>query len=41
MMTNVLASAYPNVFKAGSAYSGVLDGCFYVVGSTVNMATLG
>jgi len=30
MMTNVLAGAYPNVIKAGSVYSGVADGCFYV-----------
>jgi acetylxylan esterase len=41
MMTNVLAGAYPDVFKAGSAYSGVPDGCFYVAGSTANMATPG
>ncbi|KAI1853177.1 hypothetical protein JX265_011458 [Neoarthrinium moseri] len=34
MMTNVLVGAYPDVFKAGSAYSGVPDGCFYVAGST-------
>ncbi|KAI0395648.1 putative Acetylxylan esterase A [Xylariaceae sp. FL0594] len=34
MMTNVLAGAYPDVFKAGSLYSGVPDGCFYVQGST-------
>jgi acetylxylan esterase len=33
MMTNVLASAYPDVFKACSVYSGVPDGCFYVAGS--------
>ncbi|TAQ84377.1 hypothetical protein B7494_g7298 [Chlorociboria aeruginascens] len=41
MMTNVLAGAYPEVFQAGSAYSGVPDGCFYVAGSTANMATPG
>ena len=41
MMTNVLAGAYPNVIKAGVAYSGVADGCFYVSGATANMATPG
>lgn len=41
MMTNVLAGAYPDVFKAGSAYSGVADGCFYVQGATAGMATPG
>jgi acetylxylan esterase len=41
MMTNVLAGAYPNVIKAGSVYSGVADGCFYVAGATANMATPG
>jgi len=34
MMTNVLMGAYPDVFKAGSAYSGVPDGCFAVAGAT-------
>jgi acetylxylan esterase len=34
MMTNVMVGAYPDVFKAGSVYSGVPDGCFYVSGST-------
>ncbi|KAK1764499.1 putative acetylxylan esterase [Phialemonium atrogriseum] len=34
MMTNVLIGAYPDVFKAGSVYSGVPDGCFYVAGAT-------
>jgi len=34
MMTQVLLGAYPEVFKAGSAYSGVPDGCFAVPGST-------
>ncbi|KAI4862994.1 putative Acetylxylan esterase A [Hypoxylon rubiginosum] len=34
MMANVLAGAYPDVFKAASVYSGVPDGCFYVQGST-------
>jgi acetylxylan esterase len=34
MMTNVLAGAYPDIIKAGSAYSGVPDGCFYVAGAT-------
>jgi len=33
-MTNVLVGAYPDVFKAGSVYSGVPDGCFSVSGST-------
>jgi acetylxylan esterase len=28
MMTNVMAAAYPNIFKAGSVYSGVPAGCF-------------
>ena len=28
MMTNVLAATYPDLFKAGSAYSGVPAGCF-------------
>ncbi len=28
MMTNVLAAQYPDVFAAGSAYSGVPAGCF-------------
>ncbi|RFU23882.1 hypothetical protein B7463_g12456, partial [Scytalidium lignicola] len=39
MMTNVLAGAYPDVIKAGSAYSGVADGCFYVPGATAGMPT--
>lgn len=39
MMTNVLAGAYPDVIKAGSVYSGVADGCFYVAGATAGMAT--
>lgn len=41
MMTNVLAGAYPEVFQAASAYSGVPDGCFYVEGATAGMATPG
>ncbi|CZR54576.1 related to acetylxylan esterase (subclass of the carboxylic acid esterases) [Phialocephala subalpina] len=41
MMTNVLAGAYPDVFRAGSVYSGVPDGCFYVSGATTGMATPG
>ena len=41
MMVNVLAGAYPDVFKAGTLYGGVPDGCFYVAGSTANMATPG
>ncbi|KAG9230993.1 putative Acetylxylan esterase A [Amylocarpus encephaloides] len=41
MMTNVLAGAYPDVFKAGSVYSGVPDGCFYVSSATAGMATPG
>jgi len=34
MMTNVLAAVYPDVFKAGSVYSGVPAGCFFVSGAT-------
>ncbi|KAF1965540.1 putative Acetylxylan esterase A [Bimuria novae-zelandiae CBS 107.79] len=34
MMTQVMAGAYPDVFKAASAYSGVPDGCFFVQGAT-------
>ena len=34
MMTNVMAGAYPDVFKAASVYSGVPDGCFAVNGAT-------
>jgi acetylxylan esterase len=41
MMTNVLAGAYPDVIKAGSVYSGVPDGCFYVAGTTAGMQTPG
>lgn len=41
MMSNVLAGAYPDVFKAGSVYSGVPDGCFFVQGATAGMATPG
>ena len=41
MMTNVLAGAYPDVIKAGSVYSGVPDGCFYVAGATPGQATPG
>lgn len=41
MMTNVLAGAYPDVFKAGVVYAGVPDGCFYVAGATAGMATPG
>jgi acetylxylan esterase len=41
MMTNVLAGAYPDVFKAGTLYGGVPDGCFYVAGSTAGMASPG
>lgn len=36
MMTNVLAGAYPDVFKAGTLYGGVPDGCFYVAGAKPN-----
>jgi len=32
MMTNVLAGAYPDLFRAGSAYSGVPYGCFEGIG---------
>lgn len=28
MMTNILAGSYPDVFEAGSAYSGVAHACF-------------
>jgi acetylxylan esterase len=38
MMTNVLAGAYPDVFKAGTVYSGVPDGCFYVSSATPGMS---
>lgn len=38
MMTNVLAGAYPDIFKAGAVYSGVPDGCFYVSSATAGMA---
>ena len=41
MMTQVLAGAYPDVFKAGSAYSGVPDGCFFVQGAQAGQATPG
>ena len=41
MMTNVLAGAYPDVFKAGTLYGGVPDGCFYVASATAGMATPG
>jgi acetylxylan esterase len=41
MMTNVLAGAYPDVIKAGSVYSGVPDGCFYVAGTVPGQATPG
>jgi acetylxylan esterase len=34
MMANVLAGAYPEMFKAISVYSGVPDGCFAVSGAT-------
>jgi acetylxylan esterase len=38
MMTNVLAGAYPDIFKAGTVYSGVPDGCFYVSSAAAGMA---
>lgn len=41
MMTQVLAGAYPDVFKAGSSYSGVPDGCFFVQGAQAGQATPG
>jgi acetylxylan esterase len=41
MMTNVLAGAYPDIIKAGSVYSGVPDGCFFVSGSQPGAATPG
>lgn len=34
MTTQVLAGAYPDVFKAAVSYSGVPDGCFFVQGAT-------
>ncbi|KAL1888267.1 hypothetical protein Sste5346_009659 [Sporothrix stenoceras] len=34
MMTNVMVGAYPDMFQAGSVYSGVPDGCFFVQGAT-------
>ncbi|CAK7215529.1 hypothetical protein SBRCBS47491_002512 [Sporothrix bragantina] len=34
MMTNVMVGAYPDMFQAGSVYSGVPDGCFAVPGAT-------
>ncbi|KAK0730158.1 putative Acetylxylan esterase A [Lasiosphaeris hirsuta] len=36
MMTNVLVAAYPDVFAAGSVYSGVPAGCFAVSGATAS-----
>ena len=36
MMTNVLAAEYPDVFAAGSAFSGVPAGCF-ATGSSTNL----
>ncbi|KAL2071077.1 hypothetical protein VTL71DRAFT_12312 [Oculimacula yallundae] len=36
MMTNVLAGAYPDIFKAGTLYGGVPDGCFYLSSSKPN-----
>ena len=41
MMANVLAGAYPDVFKGVSAYSGVPDGCFYVAGAQPNSGSPG
>lgn len=38
MMTNVLAGAYPDVFKAATLYGGVPDGCFYVSSARPNVA---
>jgi poly(hydroxyalkanoate) depolymerase family esterase len=34
MMTNVLAAQYPDVFAAGSAFSGVPAGCFATTGDS-------
>ncbi|CZT41756.1 related to acetylxylan esterase (subclass of the carboxylic acid esterases) [Rhynchosporium secalis] len=36
MMTNILAGAYPDVFKAATLYGGVPDGCFYVANAAPN-----
>lgn len=36
MMTNVLAATYPDVFNAGSVYSGVPAGCFSTGGTPTN-----
>jgi acetylxylan esterase len=38
MMTNVLAGAYPDIIKAGTVYSGVPDGCFYVASAVPGAA---
>ena len=38
MMTNVLAGAYPDVFKAATLYGGVPDGCFYVASAKAGMS---
>ncbi|KAF1993610.1 carbohydrate esterase family 1 protein [Amniculicola lignicola CBS 123094] len=41
MMANVLAGAFPDIFKAVTAYCGVPDGCFYVSTATAGMTTPG
>ncbi|KAH8676597.1 Alpha/Beta hydrolase protein [Tricladium varicosporioides] len=41
MIANVLVGAYPNMFKAVTAYSGVPDGSFYVSSATAGMANPG
>ena len=41
MMTNVLAGAYPDVFKAASVYSGVPAACFCVACATAGMDVAG
>ncbi|KAL1747297.1 carbohydrate esterase family 1 protein [Schizophyllum fasciatum] len=36
MMTNVLAAAYPDLFAAGTVYSGVAAGCFMSTTGAIN-----
>jgi acetylxylan esterase len=39
MMTNVLLGAYPDVFRAGSAFAGVPFGCFAVAPDSLRWST--